>query len=246
MNIAVIFAGGIGRRMRTGGLPKQFLEVDGKPILVHTLTVFQDHPDIDTVVLVMAADWIDHTQTLLAEHALNKVATVVPGGETGQESIYRGLVAAREQAVARGASPDDTIVLIHDGVRPVIDQDLITANIEGVHVHGSAITCVPCTETVVMVNDDGSRVIRTVEREKTRIAKAPQSFYLTDILAAHERAIKLGRSDVVDSCTMMQLFGSVAPSVIKGSPENIKVTTPEDYYTLKSLLDFKSGKLKEL
>lgn len=243
MNVALIFAGGTGSRMRTGGLPKQFLEVEGKPILVHTLTVFQQHDEIDSIVLVMVRDWIEHSRSLLEKHSLSKVTSIVAGGDTGQESIYNGLAEARDLVTKRGESPDEAIVLLHDGVRPVIDGSLISANLEGVRQHGSAITCVPCTETVVMVNEEGNRIIRTVEREKTRIAKAPQSFYLSDILAAHERARKLGRNDVVDSCTMMQLFGSIAPSVIEGSPENIKVTTPEDYYTLKTLIDYKSGKL---
>ena len=246
MNIAVIFAGGVGSRMKTGGLPKQFLEVEGAPILVHTLSVFQEHNGIDAIVLVMVEGWLDHTKKLVADFGLDKVVVVVPGGTTGQESIYHGLCAARSLVNERGCSQDDAIVLIHDGVRPIIDHELISANIDGVKQFGSAITCVPCTETVVMVNDDGSRVIRTVEREKTRIAKAPQSFYLGDILAAHERAIKLGRNDVVDSCTLMQLFGAIAPSVIEGSSKNIKVTTPEDYYTLKVLLNARAGKLEEI
>ena len=246
MNIAVIFAGGVGKRMQTGGLPKQFLEVEGVPILVHTLRVFQTHSRIDAIVLVMVSDWIDYANALITEYGLDKVVSVVPGGSTGQESIYNGLVVSKALVESRGEHADDTIVLLHDGVRPVIDHDTISANIEGVKANGSAITCVPCKETVVMVNEDGSRVIRIVEREKTRIAKAPQSFYLTDILAAHERARKLGRNDVIDSCTMMQLYGAVAPSVIEGTSSNIKVTTPEDYYTLQALLNLQSGKLRDL
>ena len=246
MNIAVIFAGGVGSRMKTGGLPKQFLEVEGAPILIHTLSVFQRHDEIDAIVLVMVADWIDHTNKLLDQHGMTKVVKVVPGGATGQESIYHGLLASQDLAAEHGVDASDAIVLLHDGVRPIIDEALISANIEGVKLHGSAITCVPCKETVVMVNDEGDRVIRTVERQKTRIAKAPQSFFLQDILQAHERAIKLGRNDVIDSCTMMQLYGAVAPSVVEGSPENIKVTTPEDYYTLKVFLNMQAGKLEQI
>lgn len=246
MNIAVIFAGGVGRRMGAGGLPKQFLEVNGKPILVHTLAVFQDHPRIDSIVLVMVESWIDHARKLVDTYKLSKVEAIVPGGVTGQESIYQGLLAAAERAAAAGCPKEETVVLVHDGVRPVIDADLVTANIEGVLAHGSAVTCVPCKETVVMVNEEADRVIRTVEREKTRIAKAPQSFFLADILAAHERARKLGRNDVIDSCTMMQLYGAVVPAMIEGSFDNIKVTTPEDYYTLNVLLDLKSGKLSDI
>jgi len=244
MNIAVIFAGGVGKRMRTGGLPKQFLEVEGKPILAHTLLVFQAHDGVDAIVLVMAPGWLDRAQAVVDEYGLNKVVRIVEGGATGQESIYNGLLAARGLADESGL--DDAIVILHDGVRPVIDHETITANIQGVLEHGSAITCVPCTETVVMVNEDGDRVIRIVEREKTRIAKAPQSFYLNDLLLAHERARQLGRNDVIDSCTMMQLYGAVAPSVIEGSSKNIKVTTPEDYYTLQTLLRLQAGELEEV
>lgn len=244
MNIAVIFAGGVGSRMRTGGLPKQFLEVEGKPILAHTLLVFQAHDGIDAIVLVMASGWLDRAQSVVDEYRLSKVVRIVEGGATGQESIYHGLLSARELTDEQGL--DDSIVILHDGVRPVIDDETISANIQGVLDHGSAITCVPCTETVVMVNEEGDRVIRIVEREKTRIAKAPQSFYLNDLLLAHERARQLGRNNVIDSCTMMQLYGAVAPSVIEGSSKNIKVTTPEDYYTLQTLLRLQAGELDEV
>ena len=244
MNIAVIFAGGVGSRMKTGGIPKQFLEVSGKPILAHTLSVFDAHDEIDAIVLVMVESWIAQAEQLVKEYGFHKVARVVAGGETGQLSIYNGLVAAQSLACADDASR--TIVLVHDGVRPVIDADLLSANIAGVKEHGSAITCVPCKETVVMVDEAGSQVMRTVERAKTRIAKAPQSFYLDELLAAHERALAAGRKDVIDSCTMMQMFGAISPAVVEGSFDNIKVTTPEDYYTLKVLLDFHSGNLEEV
>lgn len=243
MNIAVIFAGGMGKRMKTDGIPKQFLEVNGRPILAHTLSVFQRHPEIDAIVLVMIADWIQEAASLVAKYDMDKVRAIVPGGDTGQESIHNGLIAAKGLVEQLGQTTSETIVLIHDGVRPVIDEELLTRNIEGVKAFGSAITCVPCNETVVMVDEAGDRVTRTVERKDTRIAKAPQSFYLPDILSAHERALMHGVNDVVDSCTLMQIYGSVVPAVVEGSFDNIKVTTPEDYYTLKALLDLKSGKL---
>ena len=248
MNIAVVFAGGVGKRMKTGGLPKQFLEVNGKPILVHTLSLFQEHEEIDAIVLVMVADWIGYSQELIAEYDLNKVVTVEPGGETGQDSIYHGLMAARRYTRSQEGEGAEyrTVVLLHDGVRPMINADLISANIAGVKENGSAITCVPCNETVVMVDDDGDRVVRTVERSHARIAKAPQSFWLADIIHAHERALQLGEHDIIDSCTMMQHFGAVTPSVVLCGYENIKVTTPEDYYTLKMFLDMRDGKLKEV
>jgi len=244
MNIAVIFAGGVGSRMKSDGLPKQFLEVNEKPIIIHTLLHFETHPQIDAIVLVMNADWMTLASQLVSDYGITKVARVVPGGSTGQESIYHGLLAADELVRSRGLN--DAIVLLHDGVRPVIDAGLISANIEGVLEHGSAITCVPCKETVVMVDDEGGQVVRSVKRKDTRIAKAPQSFFLSDILPAHESARAAGEFDLVDSCTLMEFFGNVTPSVIEGDFDNIKVTTPEDYYTLKTLLDVHAGKLKEI
>ncbi len=248
MNIAVVFAGGVGKRMKTGGLPKQFLEVNEKPILVHTLSVFQDHEYIDAIVLVMVADWIGYTQELIAEYKLDKVVTVEPGGQTGQESIYHGLMAARRYVRSKEGDGAEyrAIVLLHDGVRPMIDADLISANIMGVKKHGSAITCVPCNETVVMVDDDGDQVVRTVERRRARMAKAPQSFYLADIIHAHERALLLGERDAVDSCTMMRRFSAVSSNMALSGCKNAKVAEPEGCYSLKMFLDVREGRLGDI
>lgn len=144
MNIAVIFAGGAGRRMNTTSLPKQFLELHGKPILVYTVEQFQRHEMIDGIIIVMLKEWIEYCQKLVERYRLDKVAAVVQGGETGQESIFHGLDKAHELY-----SPDD-IVLIHDGVRPLVDHDTITRNIECVKAHGTAITVAPAIETIAI------------------------------------------------------------------------------------------------
>ena len=143
-NVAVIFAGGTGQRMNTRTKPKQFLELHGKPIIVYTLEAFQQHGEIDGIIVVMLESWIDYTESLVRKYDLNKVKKIVPGGNSGQESIFNGLCAA-------GALyGDDDIVLIHDGVRPLVDEETITANIRSVEEYGTAITVTPAIETITM------------------------------------------------------------------------------------------------
>ena len=171
MNLAVIFAGGSGTRMNTKDKPKQFLSVCGKPIIVHTLELFENHPMIDGIVVVCIADWIPYMEDLKYRFRLDKIGAIVPGGETGQMSIYNGLDKAREIY-----GVEDNIVLIHDGVRPLITEQVITDNIECVKKNGSAITSSPAKETFIIVNDD-NQMVEIPSRAHSKIAKAPQSFY---------------------------------------------------------------------
>nr|MCR5054339.1 2-C-methyl-D-erythritol 4-phosphate cytidylyltransferase [Lachnospiraceae bacterium] len=200
MNIAVIFAGGAGTRMRSKERPKQFLELYKKPIIIHTLEHFSGHPMIDAIVISCIDGWIDHLNNLIKEYHIEKVKAVVPGGSTGQQSIYNGLCAAKELV---GDNYEDSIVLIHDGVRPMITENLITENIKSVNNNGSAITTGLVTETILEVNSENGVIDRVPERKASRLAKAPQSFRLKDILEAHEKAIVEGRMDFIDSCTLM-------------------------------------------
>ena len=229
MNYAVIFAGGAGRRMHTKSRPKQFLEYQGKPIIIYTLELFDNHPMIDGIVVACVEEWIPFLKKMLKKFEINKVRKIVPGGETGQDSIYKGLSAAKEIS-----STDSDIVLIHDGVRPLITEQTITDNIETVKREGSCITCIPATETFIVNQPDGSLEIPT--RDNSLIARAPQSFYLKDILAAHEKARSEGRNDFIDSCTMMHHYGNKLAKVI-GPMENIKITTPTDYFVFKAMVE---------
>lgn len=229
MNIAVIFAGGSGKRMHTKSRPKQFLEYQGKPIIIYTLELFDNHPMIDGIVVACVEEWIPFLEKMLKKFEINKVRKIVPGGTTGQDSIYMGLVAAKE--CSKG---EDDIVLIHDGVRPLITEQTITDNIEKVREEGSCITCIPATETFVVTQEDGGLEIPT--RDNSLIARAPQSFYLKDILAAHEKAKAEGRNDFIDSCTMMHHYGYKLGRVI-GPMENIKITTPTDYFIFKAMVE---------
>lgn len=229
MNTSIIFAGGTGRRMHTTSRPKQFLEYQGKPIIIYTLELFDNHPMIDGIVVACVEEWIPFLKKMLKKFEINKVKAIVTGGETGQESIYKGLVAAKENSKG-----DEDIVLIHDGVRPLITEQTITDNIEMVIKEGSCITCIPATETFIVSQPDGGLEIPT--RDNSLIARAPQSFYLKDILAAHEQARTEGRNDFIDSCSMMHYYGYKLGRVI-GPMENIKITTPTDYFIFKAMVE---------
>ena len=230
MNIAVIFAGGVGKRMHSKDIPKQFLKLHDKPIIIHTLELFQNSPEIDAIVISCLADYIGYMGKLTQKFNLNKVQKIVPGGKSGQESIYNGLKAA--EAVG---NRDEDIVLIHDGVRPLITEKTIKDNIENVKKYGSAITSVKAKETILLVDDD--EAIKNVPaRAYARLARAPQSFYLDDILTAHEKAISENKFDFIDSCSMMTYYGKKL-YLVDGPQENIKITTPDDFYTMRALLD---------
>ena len=171
MNCALIFAGGSGKRMNSKSRPKQFLELHSKEIIIYTIEHFEKHPDIDAIVVVCIEGWIEYLKKALKKNGIEKVKWIVPGGETGQDSIYNGLKVLHDNC------PEDTIVLIHDGVRPLIDEELITNNINCVKEHRTAVTVTPVTETV-MLTDSDNQVYTSVERAKCRLAKAPQGFYL--------------------------------------------------------------------
>ena len=228
-NVAVIFAGGTGQRMNTRTRPKQFLELHGKPIIVYTLEAFNGHREIDGIVVVMLEEYIGYMNSLVKKYALDKVVRVVPGGRSGQESIYNGLCAARE------LYGDEDIVLIHDGVRPLIDEETITANIRSVTERGTAVTVTAAIETITMKDETGA-VGTIIDRSQCELARAPQSFRLGDILGVHNRARKEGGLSFIDSASMMKYYGYKLYTV-EGKPENIKITTPSDFYIFRAMVD---------
>lgn len=232
MNIAVIFAGGIGSRMKSKSKLKQFLLMHGKPIIIHTLEIFEAHDEIDAIVISCVEEWIPYLVELIQKYNIKKVKKVVHGGETGQLSIYNGLCAAEE--VAGGQK---SIVLIHDGVRPLINSKTISDNINSVKKNNSAITCVKVKETVMVVNDDDS-IDYIPDRSHSRLARAPQSFWLDNIIGAHRKALEENKTNFIDSCTMMQYYGKKM-FLIDGPEENIKITTPDDFYIMRAMLDAK-------
>lgn len=231
MNYALIFAGGVGQRMKSGGIPKQFLEIDGKPILIYTLEHFERHPKIDGICLVCVEEWLEHAKDLIKKYQLKKVHWLIAGGTTALDSQYKGL-----QTVSAACSSED-IVLIHDGVRPLICEELISECILAVEQYGAAVTVAPAIETIIKT-DDAGMVNQTIERSACMLARAPQAFRLGDILSLHDRSIADNKHDFIDSVSMMLHYGRKIKTV-QGPAENIKVTTPADFYICRGLLDSK-------
>lgn len=233
-NIAIIFAGGSGVRMGAG-VPKQFLEINGKPVIIHTLQLFQYHDEIDKIYISMLEDYIPYMKELVEEYRLTKVEKVIPGGETAQDSIFNALKLAESE------NEDDAIVLLHDGVRPFVSYEVISENIKSVKENGNAITCTPCYETI-LISKDGDCVENVPYRKETYAAQAPQSFVLKDIISAHEsiRNSENGYENMVDACTIIK-SQNIEAHMVMGNRGNIKVTTPEDVYMFRALLQYKEN-----
>lgn len=234
MNIAIIFAGGSGVRMGAG-MPKQFLEINGKPIIIHTLDIFQNSPLIDKIYIACKKEYIRKLEYMLDYYRISKAAGVVEGGSTGQDSIYNGIRRALDE------NPEDSIVLLHDGVRPYITDDVIEKNIESVEKYGTAITCTPFFETPV-ISRSGEVVEEMPLRKYMFTAQAPQSFRLGEIVAAHEEVRKVNPEykDIADSCNLFCSLGKEV-HIVEGNRGNIKVTTPEDFYLLRALLQYREN-----
>lgn len=231
-NIGIIFAGGSGVRMGAG-MPKQFLEVNGKPIIIHTLDIFEDHQEIDEIYIACKEEYIGKLKKMLDRYWIKKVVEIVPGGKTGQDSIRNALKAAEKN------SNKDDIVLIHDGVRPCITESLISQAIALVKEKGTAITCTELFETPVV--SKGGKIVEDVpKRDDYYTAQAPQCFYIGDILEAHEKIRETNPEykGIVDSCTLMRSIGKEV-AILLGNRGNIKVTTPEDLYVFRAMINYR-------
>jgi 2-C-methyl-D-erythritol 4-phosphate cytidylyltransferase len=230
MNIAAIFAGGIGSRMSSANLPKQFLEIHGTPLIVHTIQHFQDHPDIDHVVVSILPAWRARFESLVHRFELSKVKWIVDGGATGQESRHSALRAIADDC------PPDTVVLMHDGVRPLIDADVISENIRTVRTLGPAITSTKFNETIVTSTE--TLVDDVIPREHLYVAQAPQSLRLDTALDIYGRALAEGEHDSIDTCSLLRRYGNTLYRV-DGPRTNIKITTVEDYYMCRAFFDLR-------
>lgn len=229
MITTLIFAGGTGTRMNSRTKPKQFLEMHGKPIIIYTLEHFEYHEEIDNIVVVCLKDWIEELKGLIKRYGITKVVKIVPGGDTGHDSIYNGLCAMRDMTPS-----DDHIVLIHDGVRPLINADLITKNIQAVREYGNAITVEAVRESIVH-SSDGINIQEMPKRDEMYVAKAPQTFYYKDIALLYERAAADNHKSI-DSSHLCSMY-NVPMHMVKSTKNNIKITEPADYYIYRALYE---------
>lgn len=233
MNYAVLFAGGVGSRMTNSTIPKQFIEVQGKPILIHTVLAFEKSNDIDGISVICLENWIPKLREYIDMFGIKKVKWITPGGKTGQQSIYNGLKAIYDDSL----TPTEDIVLINDGVRPFVSDELIKKCILTVKEKRSVVTICPVPETVVEVIDVDNGMITSIpDRRKWFLSKAPQGFYLNDIIEAHHRAIAEDRYDCTNSAELMHRYGHSLYTVMD-DPNNIKITTPIDIKLMNVVME---------
>ena len=229
MNIALIIAGGVGARMGQD-IPKQFLNVHDKPIIIYTLEAFQKHPNIDEIEVVCLDGWHDILSAYARQFSITKLANIVSGGKNGQDSIRNGLFD-----LSLRHSDSDDIVLIHDAIRPMVSADIISDNIRVCREYGNAITVVPCTAAMLKTYDSLSSE-EQVARDNLKSTQTPQTFYLQEIVEAHKEALKKSITNSVASCTLyIELGRKVYMSL--GSEKNIKITTSEDIEIFTALLN---------
>lgn len=227
MNIALLTAAGTGSRMHQD-IPKQFIHVDNKPIIIYTMETFQKHPSIDAILVVTLDSWKDVLKAYANQFNITKLKWVVSGGETGQESIKNGLEKLRKVV-----SIDDTII-IHDGNRALVSTEIISDSLATYKKYGDAVAVIPCTE-VVFESDDGCTSCVSTEREKLFRTQTPHTYSLKELIWAHDEAEKRGIKGTAASCILMKELGKMT-HFSKGSEENLKITTLDDLKIFKAIL----------
>jgi 2-C-methyl-D-erythritol 4-phosphate cytidylyltransferase len=226
MNIAMIIAGGIGSRMNAD-IPKQFIEINDKPILVYTLEAFQRHPEIDAILVVVIQDWEDVVKSYIEDYKLTKLKWVVQGGQSGQESARLGLKALKNHL-----QPTDYVV-IHDAIRPIVPGIILTDLLRVARLHGNACASLPMHETIVITQNQlhGNK---NLDRNEVRRVQTPQAYRYQDVLEAHLWAEKENRPSVYANTLMIDFGQTIYFSL--GFDNNIKITTSEDLALFKALL----------
>jgi len=229
MNYALIIAGGSGNRMGQD-IPKQFMYLEDRPIIIHTMQAFQRHADIDGIAVVCLDGWETVLRSYANQFSITKLKWIFRGGSTGMESIRNGIYGLKEYGC-----DDEDLVLIHDAVRPLLSGEIISSNIVICKKYGYAVTGIQCREAI-LESDDGFTSTTSIPRDKLIRTQTPQTFRLKNIIAAHEDAAKKGITNSVASCTLVAELGGREMHIVPGSEKNIKVTTVEDLEILKALM----------
>ena len=226
-NIALLIAGGSGNRMGQD-IPKQFLTVNERPVIVYTLEAFEKHPAIDSIAVVCIEGWEQVLKAYAKQFNISKLKYVVPGGKNGQASIRNGVFELEKHFDC------EDIVLIHDAIRPMVSSEIISDNIRVAREFGNAVTVIPCAEAM-MQTDDGKISTGSYPRDRLKRTQTPQAFHLGDISELHRNALEAGITNSIASCTLMIEMGNQV-FFSAGSEKNIKLTTVEDIDIFKALL----------
>ncbi|MCM1154123.1 MAG: 2-C-methyl-D-erythritol 4-phosphate cytidylyltransferase [Ruminococcus flavefaciens] len=228
MNIAMIIAGGKGIRTHQD-IPKQFLSVHDRPVIVYTMQAFQKHPEIDAILVVCIEGWQEILWAYARQFNISKMKWVVAGGENGQQSIHNGIVE-----LDKYCEPSD-LVLVHDAIRPNVSQEIISNCIAECRLHGSAVAVIPCAEAMLLRNEDPNSSSAMISRNMLARTQTPQAFSMQKLIWAHKEAEKQGIGNSIATCTLMVELGEEV-YFCPGSEKNIKITTAEDLEIFKALL----------
>lgn len=229
--VAILTAAGTGIRTHQD-IPKQFLHVENKPIIIYTMEAFQKHPSIDEICVVILEGWEQILWAYAKQFNISKLKYVVQGGSTGQESIYNGLRVVKEQ------HNESDIVIVHDGNRPLVSSEIITDSLVKQQKYGSAVAVIPCTE-VVFVSEKGDSSRKSIRREELWRTQTPHSYTIGALWEAHQIAKEKGIANMAASCSLMEALGKESYFSM-GSEKNLKITTVEDIEIFKALLNAKN------
>ena len=238
MNFAIILSAGVGQRMRNGGLPKQFLKLQNKPIIIYTLEKFANMADIDKIIIPCHRAYVEYMEEILEMYHIHKVERVIAGGNDRQASLRRGLETIRQLGAA-----DDDIVIVHDGVRPLISESVVRENIRIANEYGCAVTVHPVTESVVVTAGEQAEIGDFKKRADTYTMTAPQTFrfgILSETLNTTVSEEYQGMP-LLDAAMLYAANGG-RPYLVKEQNTNLKVTTPEDFYILRAMLELEENK----
>ena len=236
MNVAIIIAGGSGKR--TGqDIPKQFININDKPILIYTLEGFQKHPEIDAIEVVCLDGWENLLRAYAKQYGITKLRWIVPGGASGQESIRNGVFHLKD------ICQDDDIAIIHDGIRPMIDEEVLSDVIVTCQKYGNGVTSLPYNEQIFHIDPaDETTTTEYIPRETLRRVMTPQAYRYGKLYWAYEKAFRedIGIHGSSYTNTMMVDLGERL-HFAKGSNRNIKITTVEDFELFRALLTLKKS-----
>jgi 2-C-methyl-D-erythritol 4-phosphate cytidylyltransferase len=234
MITALLTAAGVGSRMNHD-IPKQFIEVKNKPLIVYTLEAFQNHPSIDAIVLVTLPSWMDIVASYAKQYGITKLVSIVPGGDTGQDSIYNGLLQIKQNSKG-----EQDIVMIHDGNRCLISADIISDNLAEFRANGSAVAAIPCVEAVFRSQNNGLSSDVSIPREQLFRTQTPHTYTLEKLLWAHEQGKSKGIQNTAASCVLMHELGETV-YFSAGSERNLKITTVDDLYIFEAIIEARNA-----
>lgn len=230
MNIALLTAAGSGNRMGQD-IPKQFMTIDNKPVIIYTMQAFQSHPEIDAIAVVCLHGWEVVLQSYANQYNITKLRWIFPGSDTNQGSIYNGITGLKKAGCS-----DEDIVLVQDGVRPLVSKEIITNNISTCKKYGYAVTGLLCKEAIMELKEDCLSFI-DIPRERLVRTQTPHTYRLGYLLVAHAEAKKRGITNTVASCTLVALTGMADQHLVEGSENNgLKLTRPQDVDIFKAMI----------